>query len=281
MAEGMDTDIVNCPVCLEPYEESNGHVPRILPCHHTLCEICIGGLLAPGNQQRITCPECRMNHRGNRLQTFPQNKYIVAHIIKMKKLAEAKEMIERCSEHGKEAALFCTNKRCEKPICPTCILTEHKSHDFSDIYEERTRRKNALIEIAELMDQQLRIQKQRLTIAQSEVERCNSLCVKRLEIRKREVIKVVTDKFDELIRLAKVPVASLDEEVSEINGQLCEVNQIKVDSEKFEKIGSFCNKLEKMATIKEQLTAKMNMERKYDFAEYTAVQIEDLGKLCG
>ena len=61
MAEAEDVDIRNCPVCFEPYEESGGHVPRILPCYHTLCEVCVGGLLAQGNQQQVICQNAGQN----------------------------------------------------------------------------------------------------------------------------------------------------------------------------------------------------------------------------
>ena len=282
MAEGGDTDIVTCSVCFEPYEAVGKHVPRILPCHHTLCEECVGGLLRKNYQQVVTCPECRKKHlAGTQPTSFPQNKYVVSYIMKMKTLAEEKDRIEKCSEHGKEAGLYCRNEECQIPICQTCLLTGHKSHDFGDINEERSLKKDSLLEMTKLTDQHLRIQKQRLTFAQSEIERHNSRCVTRLETTKKEVIKKVTDKFEEMIRLAKLPFTILTEEVKELNGQLAALNPIEEDSKKFEKIGNICKKLEKMAKKEGKVRAKLDDERKYDFVEYSTVNLGILGSLCG
>ena len=282
MAEAEDTDISNCPICFEPYETTGKHVPRILPCHHTLCDGCIKGLLKNDIQQRVTCPECRMNHPAdNQLKTFPQNKYVITYIVKIKKLAEANERTEKCAKHSEEAGLYCRNEECQTPICQRCLLTEHKTHNFGDINEERTRKKKSLLEMAKLTGQRLQIQKQRLSFAQSEVERYNSRCVKNLENTKKEVIKAVTAEFDELIVFAKFPTISINNEKDELEKQLGDVNRIiKDDEKKFEKIGSICNKLGKMAQIEAQLKAKMDLERKFDFMEYRPVEIREIVELC-
>ena len=77
MEDGED-DITNCPVCFEDYGETGDHLPRILPCYHTVCEKCIGELL---QDDALDCPECRVNHlAGNGVKIFPQNRYILTHM---------------------------------------------------------------------------------------------------------------------------------------------------------------------------------------------------------
>ena len=41
MAEDIN-DLIQCPVCFESYDENGNQIPRVLPCHCTLCENCIG-----------------------------------------------------------------------------------------------------------------------------------------------------------------------------------------------------------------------------------------------
>ena len=81
----VEDDLTNCPLCCEAYEEAGKHVPRMLPCHHTVCQECVANLL----QRRgisVICPECRKQHRaGNGVKTFPQNKYVLVYIRKEKK----------------------------------------------------------------------------------------------------------------------------------------------------------------------------------------------------
>ena len=77
MADSED-DITNCPVCFEEYTEEGDHVPRILPCYHTVCEKCIGGLCQDFS---LDCPECRVTHHATHgIKIFPQNRYILTHI---------------------------------------------------------------------------------------------------------------------------------------------------------------------------------------------------------
>ena len=80
----VEDDLTNCPLCCEGYEEAGKHVPRMLPCHHTICQECVVNLLQ--RRTSVICPECRKQHRaGNGVKTFPQNKYVLVYIRKEKK----------------------------------------------------------------------------------------------------------------------------------------------------------------------------------------------------
>ena len=65
-------------ICFEDYEETRHHIPRLLPCTHTLCETCIGQMI---RKDMLECPECRQKHPATRgCKSFPQNKYILMNI---------------------------------------------------------------------------------------------------------------------------------------------------------------------------------------------------------
>ena len=77
------TDLTQCPVCFEEYQLDGYQAPRILPCSHTLCEKCLETLI--GNN-KVDCPECRIKHQATAgKRSFPQNKYIIAHIKTLSK----------------------------------------------------------------------------------------------------------------------------------------------------------------------------------------------------
>ena len=117
--------ILQCQVCFEEFEEYGDHVPRILPCCHTLCYRCMGRLV---QGTRIECPECREKHEAKKEEkNFPQNKYILTQ-IKRKTTQEqpAAHEFQKCEEHGKEMNLFCKELGCEKSICQLCLRKEHK-----------------------------------------------------------------------------------------------------------------------------------------------------------
>ena len=67
--------LLACQICFETFKETGEHIPRLLPCTHTLCETCIGHLVSDNS---LTCPECRVKHSAtNGVKSFPQNKYIL------------------------------------------------------------------------------------------------------------------------------------------------------------------------------------------------------------
>ena len=75
---------LSCQICSENFEEHGYYIPRILPCHHTVCGSCIREMIR-GN--KIICPECRKEHEAkNQEKSFQQNKYILVQMSRKKKL---------------------------------------------------------------------------------------------------------------------------------------------------------------------------------------------------
>ena len=124
--------LLSCQVCFEEFEEDGDHVPRLLPCSHTLCQTCLRRLI---RGTRIECPECRKKHKAKKEEkSFPQNKYLLTQ-IKRKPLNQQPTVHEfqKCKKHGKELSLFCLEPECNKPICRTCLKKEHKKHEITEI----------------------------------------------------------------------------------------------------------------------------------------------------
>ena len=132
MAEEMN-DLTQCPVCFEPYEEDGDHIPRILPCHCTLCQACIGNLL---RNNVLECPQDRQKHKAERgVKTFSQNKYILSYLRKDKKQQDS-EHDEECAEHNLKMVLFCKHEDCNKALCPICLSESHLGHNVVNILQE-------------------------------------------------------------------------------------------------------------------------------------------------
>ena len=126
--EGID-DTTECPVCYETFDIERT-IPRLLPCSHTVCEKCLSELLRPG--RGVICPQCRKRHGAeNRVNGFPQNKYIVKI---MSNKAEFSGKFDVCRKHGRDLSLYC--KDCKKEVCQLCLIQHHKSHDVVDEREE-------------------------------------------------------------------------------------------------------------------------------------------------
>ena len=93
-------DLLSCGICLEEYQNSGCHVPRLLPCTHTLCEKCLIELLGQQGGAKLTCPECRTHHVAPPKQrSFPQNKYLLT-FIKSRDIAQSRKSEEESNEVG-------------------------------------------------------------------------------------------------------------------------------------------------------------------------------------
>ena len=117
-------DLLSCSICMESFDD-NQHQPKLLPCHHTFCKICLLNLTA---QNVVACPTCRERislpcpppEGVLRLQT---NFYIT----QMKDLIsdKSKARVKSCRKHQNVGLeFFC--RSCEVVICRECCNTDHK-----------------------------------------------------------------------------------------------------------------------------------------------------------
>ena len=194
--------ILACQICLEDFEETGEHVPRILPCHHSLCEKCLKELI---EKNFVECPECRKRHRvvDNEVKTFPQNKYILANIRKkgadIVKNDQTSETRTMCDRHGKELILYCKGPECLISICQTCLTRHHRGHDVVEIEEAE---KEALFKKIEVFVKDLEERKGNILEVKKNIEEDSMECVKKITARKEELSQKINQRYEQM--LAKV-----------------------------------------------------------------------------
>ena len=191
-------ELLYCQVCFEDYQEIGDHVPRILPCHHTLCDCCMGKII---HRNKIACPECRVEHEAKKeRRNFPQNKYILILLKKQSPvLSEETSTTKKCAEHNKDEMFFCREKGCQQAICPSCLPAKHLGHKVVEIQEK----KQQILEVAmmkaenvsQILDQKIKKVKntQRHTIKKAQTN------IHKLQKKKEEVM----EKFDQMIKQAE------------------------------------------------------------------------------
>ena len=219
-------DYLSCQICFENFEEDGDHVPRILPCHHTLCESCIKGMI---QLNKILCPECREEHAAKKQEkSFQQNKYILVQVSRKKKKNHKDEgaKVDVCPQHKKEIIFFCEEDGCKIPICKTCLTKEHKKHDVVEIEDKK---KEALLKNIESTKKDL-IQKISILFqAKDDVQRKTKLTMNDLKKAKKEMNK----KFDVMIKEAenkmKDATTSIENDVAMINENILLLEQMKIN----------------------------------------------------
>ena len=189
--------ILTCQICLEDFEETGEHVPRLLPCSHTLCQGCLKELI---EVNVLECPECRKKHGvfGNGVKTFPQNKYILAHIRKKEadivKNDQMSETLSQCEEHGKELVLYC--QECLISICLPCLTRNHRGHDVIEIEEAE---RETLLARIEVFVNDLEERKGNIFEVEKNTEEERMECVKKIKARKEELIQMIDQRHEQML----------------------------------------------------------------------------------
>ena len=130
---------LTCPVCLDLYTN-----PKILPCHHSLCQECLEGLPqereARGDTYYLSCPTCRKHIEVpiEGVGAFP----VAFHLNNLKEITQSlKNKVSdpqqvTCNDHDKPLEVFC--ETCKTVICFHCIYHTHEDHEHtlvSDCYQ--------------------------------------------------------------------------------------------------------------------------------------------------
>ena len=213
----VEDHLTSCPLCFEDYEEVGKHVPRILPCLHTMCERCMKDLLKR-RVHSVICPECRKQHHvSNGVKTFCQNKYILSHIRKenarkiekmnekekaKRKAKQVEKSKKLCSVHNRESHLYYIEKTCEKPVCPWCLKTEHKDHDFEDIHDIKKQKHNQLMATLDNLKGNLRQWQKNLRAKDEDVKKMFDSFKSRLSTEKERHTRMVDLMYEHLKKQA-------------------------------------------------------------------------------
>ena len=284
----VEDDLSQCTVCFESYGVAGDHVPRLLPCTHTLCGTCIRNMI---RKEVLECPECRAKHAAkNRHKSFPQNKYITANIkkqvVSILRPPTAEEPVEKmfpkCEEHGKEQSFYCATKGCEKAVFSLCMLKYHKYDDVVDIGEDHKEKTEFLAENVPMMIENLQAKKAQILSVGEELEKNIKECITKIKVRKEDI----NLRFDEMLReandLLKDGKAYLNDNVGIIDDIIAPLNKMK---EKLTKM-SYEKLLSRVKTYKEiekKVDVRLSSERVYLGYEYDAESVtkQDIDKVCG
>ena len=218
MAE-TDDDTSTCFVCFEEYAENGDHIPRLLPCSHTLCDFCLRCLLKGAF---LKCPECRMVHNAkDGVKTFPQNKYILKEIRRGKPEVD----FNICEKHFREISLYCKESSCNVDICPQCLTKDHRGHDVVDILQVKEEKFDLFSANAKNLERELRFNEGQLLATKKELKRHKEECVTKLRHKKAEYVNM----FDKMIEQVNNDPSDtdIDDEISAIGGYINSLENLK------------------------------------------------------
>ena len=197
MAATMDslTETLTCPVCFEEFEENGDHVPRLLPCSHTLCHTCIGQWI---RQNRLECPTCRMKHKArNEEINFPQNKYI---LIMMRRRPAAREEFKKCPKQEGDEVLFCRETECQKTICILCLSEGHFGHKTVALKHETKDILAKLLTSIEITSVKLNAKIKKIEDISQDATKKTETSLLQIKKEKDEMIQRLNKERDEMVQ---------------------------------------------------------------------------------
>ena len=204
-------DITTCPVCYEDFGAET-HIPRLLPCSHTLCTDCIVELL---RQNFLICPECRKRHHANDgKNAFPQNKYVL-------RLLESKsQKYEICSKHNRDLSLFCNQagKMCGKAICQLGLIEKHNGHSIADMELEEKKKMDYL-------NQRLVAHKNALLEAKREMTTACTDSITNLKNRQEMTLLLYNDLIEDVRDSLTAAQNEVEEKIRPIDEQLAKLKR--------------------------------------------------------
>ena len=198
MASNMDSlqESLTCPVCFEEFVENGDHVPRLLPCSHSLCHKCIGQWI---RDNKLECPTCRVKHEARRDEiSFPQNKYILTLMRRRPRLQG--EEFGKCPDHEEDEVLFCRETGCKKTICILCLSKGHLGHQTVALKDETKDLLSTLLNDIEITSKKLKKKIQKVEEVSDDVMKKTEANLVKVKKEKDEVIQELEKKKRDMIQ---------------------------------------------------------------------------------
>ena len=219
---------LTCAVCLSVFTD-----PKLLPCFHTFCALCIQDVADRHQGSCFPCPACRepTSLPPGGAAALQSNFYI------RKEELDGARKGELCLTHeGKDKELFCAD--CDKAICVKCIANEHVKHDIVDIHtaadrvrdklpERKTDFDNAIVQVEEQI---------KATKEEQKAVSDKTAAVERNIRERHATIVAAADKFrDEALDSLRSVSTDIDREIA---------NRLKEQEGNLEKLKKISRQLE-------------------------------------
>ncbi|KAK7478421.1 hypothetical protein BaRGS_00030346 [Batillaria attramentaria] len=226
--ETFEEQFLRCHVCKDRFNPTR--MPKLLPCHHSFCAICIAQLYLTENQQRqnlvpaframpsavtIHCPACRASFMTTEenIQKLPTDHRVVQ-LMDFVRHTD-RYTVTFCSKHRLQPLnFFC--EPCVRPVCRDCTVLDHKEqqgHLVMDLDEAMNKYTPVLDNaIGEMESESVALEEKRIAL---------DTAIKSLDKQKQDLLQQLHGTFNRLR-------TSLLEREKELEGLI----QGEVDKEK-------------------------------------------------
>lgn len=133
--EDFADSFLTCGTCLSAYNEAD-HAPKLLPCSHTVCRVCLERILDNINPHVgpgvFRCPICRegiavpraaaatgaaASPAASGADAFPPS--FLVNQLRDLLASHRRDLVPKCSQHPTRELLYC--ETCDQAFCPSCV----------------------------------------------------------------------------------------------------------------------------------------------------------------
>mmetsp|Transcript_16545 Transcript_16545/g.39784 ORF Transcript_16545/g.39784 Transcript_16545/m.39784 type:complete len:482 (-) Transcript_16545:103-1548(-) len=200
------TATLECVVCQDVFEASGNRAPKLLPCAHTLCGVCLMKLPTTSRNKSVKCPECKKKITHEQKINLPNN---IAIMRMLETLTAPADGNFRCTVHkGAPLRAFCAT--CDCMVCFECAFQQHKGHDVhdartmdEDLYKHHERNIHTMLDRCSVYMQDLRRFDQDLDSTASEVTAKGLAAEEIIERDYQDKVEQLTQNRDALLQQVK------------------------------------------------------------------------------
>ena len=269
---------LQCSICTNEYTLTGKHIPRILPCHDTLCEYCIKRILEGAPSLR--CPHCNGVFAAQRGHlTFQQNRYILQQLKKKPTLGKR----DFCVKHKDTGVVLYCNV-CAEAICTRCLSRCHREHDVVGLQDSKEQRCQTLYKNIHDVREVLRIMKEKYVSKERELNIRKTQTITDIRTQKEEFLKIFDGMIADVIEQHQKTTEKISEEIYSVDNSIARLNSIEGSTSStmasFEEIKQRSSNVQQ---IKRAVFGSSSQTQKYRFLAYTVErhEIEEAKEHCG
>jgi tripartite motif-containing protein 2/3 len=234
--------MLECSLCLESFND-----PRILPCGHTFCLLCLQRLVAVKNATHHLCSICRVPWATPKdgLGALPKN-FVAKSIVSLPPpVPSSSDATMMCSVHVEEKVqVYC--RTCDQLTCTKCVIKSHRYHELVEEIAEADK-----VFIDKLTDCRRHVQTTHSEWSQ-EFDRLEARTTL-LKQQKTEATKNFDDSVNDVEEHLRAAFDSLISELRQQKSARCNAFEEQLDKEI-----QYAEKAKEVATSKLE-TCKQNM----------------------
>ncbi|XP_077970585.1 uncharacterized protein LOC120327809 [Styela clava] len=118
-------DLLECTICMNPYEASGPRTPKMLPCQHVFCLDCIKNI---AERRRLVCPTCRAVHY-KAIDDIPNSLILIQLLGRQGRCERKCEICHRQKDDPRSYCKKCIDEIVNRELAKAISLTQSYESD--------------------------------------------------------------------------------------------------------------------------------------------------------